>query len=97
MNIDELKGTGNDVKGQVKEALGNATGDHDTKASGIADQVTGSVQKTVGAAKEAVTDNVAPLAGQAKGFAKQRPFATAALVGVVGLALINTLRGKKAA
>lgn len=97
MTSDELKGTGNDIKGQVKEAVGNATGDRDTQAAGIADQVTGSVQKTVGAAKEAVADNVAPLAGQAKGFAKQRPFATAALVGVVGLALLNTLRGKKSA
>jgi uncharacterized protein YjbJ (UPF0337 family) len=97
MNIDELKGTGNDVKGQVKEAFGNATGDHETKAAGVADQVTGSVQKTVGAAKEAVADNVAPLADQARGFAKKRPFATAALLGVVGLALINTLRGKSAA
>ena len=27
-------------------------------------------------------------------FAKQRPWATAALAGVVGMALLNTLRGK---
>lgn len=30
-------------------------------------------------------------------FAKQRPWATATLAGVVGLALMNTLRGKGAA
>lgn len=30
-------------------------------------------------------------------FAKQRPWATATLAGVVGLALLNTLRGKGAA
>jgi len=29
-------------------------------------------------------------------FAKQRPWATATLAGVVGLALLNTLRGKGA-
>lgn len=32
--------------------------------------------------------------GKAKAFAKQRPAATAALAGVVGLALLNTLRGR---
>ncbi len=31
---------------------------------------------------------------KARGFAKARPAATAALVGVVGLAILNTLRGK---
>jgi ElaB/YqjD/DUF883 family membrane-anchored ribosome-binding protein len=30
-------------------------------------------------------------------FAKERPWATATLAGVVGLALLNTLRGKGAA
>jgi hypothetical protein len=35
-----------------------------------------------------------PLIDQAKAFAKARPFASAALVGVLGVALINTLRGK---
>jgi hypothetical protein len=32
--------------------------------------------------------------GKARAFAKQRPAATAALAGVVGLALLNTLRGR---
>ena len=31
---------------------------------------------------------------RATDFAKQRPWATAALAGVVGMALLNTLRGK---
>ena len=31
---------------------------------------------------------------KAKTFARDRPWATAALVGVLGLAVINTLRGK---
>ena len=31
---------------------------------------------------------------KAKQFAKARPFATAALAGVVGMALLNTLRGR---
>ena len=35
-----------------------------------------------------------PLLDKAKTFAKARPFASAALAGVVGIALLNTLRGK---
>ena len=34
------------------------------------------------------------VAGKATQFAKERPWATAALAGVVGMALLNTLRGK---
>ena len=45
-------------------------------------------------ATEQATAKVGPLADKAKQFAKDRPFATAALVGVVGMALLNTLRGK---
>lgn len=40
-------------------------------------------------------DAVAPLTDKARGFAKQRPFAAAALAGVVGIAILNTLRGKR--
>ena len=45
-------------------------------------------------AASAATDKIGPLADKAKAFAKDRPFATAALLGVVGMALLNTLRGK---
>jgi ElaB/YqjD/DUF883 family membrane-anchored ribosome-binding protein len=34
------------------------------------------------------------MANKATKFAKERPWATAALAGVVGMALLNTLRGK---
>lgn len=37
----------------------------------------------------------ASLTEKAKSFAKARPWASAALVGVAGLALLNTLRGSK--
>jgi hypothetical protein len=36
-----------------------------------------------------------PLIDKAKSFAKARPWASAALVGVTAIALINTLRGKR--
>lgn len=37
----------------------------------------------------------ASLTEKAKSFAKARPWASAALVGVAGIALLNTLRGSK--
>ncbi len=39
-------------------------------------------------------DAIGPLAEKAKAFAKERPYATATLAGVIGLALLNTLRGR---
>ena len=36
----------------------------------------------------------APLTEKARNFAKARPWASAALVGVAALAILNTLRGK---
>ncbi|WP_176473134.1 hypothetical protein [Sphingomonas lenta] len=47
-------------------------------------------QSRTAGAKDAINQNL----GKAKAFAKQRPAATAALAGVLGLALLNTLRGR---
>jgi ElaB/YqjD/DUF883 family membrane-anchored ribosome-binding protein len=46
----------------------------------------------IGSIKNAIGNN--QIAGKATRFAKDRPWATAALAGVVGMALLNTLRGK---
>lgn len=40
-------------------------------------------------------DKIAPLQANATSFAKSRPFATAALVGTVALALFGSLRGSR--
>jgi uncharacterized protein YjbJ (UPF0337 family) len=96
MNEDTLEGEGRNLAGQVKEAVGKATGDPATQNQGVADQVAGNLQQSYGAARDAVTQGVGPLADKAKAFAKERPWATAALVGTLALAVINTLRGKKA-
>ena len=78
MNSDTLSGQGTNVAGQVKEVLGKATGDEQLQGSGIADQITGTIQNGYGRARD---------------LARERPFAAVALGGVLGLAL-NTLRGK---
>ncbi len=52
--------------------------------------------------KTALTDDIrthfsgdAPIADKARGFVKARPWASAALLGVAGLAVLNTLRGRR--
>ena len=96
MNQDQIEGATTDVTGKVKETLGSVTGDKQTETAGLADQISGKVQKTFGDTKETVAQTAAPLADKARKFANDRPWTAAALVGVVGLAILNTLRGKKA-
>jgi uncharacterized protein YjbJ (UPF0337 family) len=91
MNNDTLEGQTRDIGGRVKETTGTLTGDEQMRTEGVADQVSGNAQKAVGSARDAV----APIINQAKDFARSRPMATAALVGVLGVALLNTLRGKR--
>ncbi|WP_380782357.1 CsbD family protein [Sphingomonas sp. R86520] len=93
MNTTTLKGHGQDAAGNVQEAVGNLTGDTSLQSEGLANQLTGSAKQVAGAAKDVIA-NPGPAIEKAKGFAQARPYATAALVGVVGLAILNTLRGK---
>ena len=95
MNQDTLEGEGRDVVGKLKEAAGNVTGDQSLQGEGLIDQLNGKTQKVIGAAREALATDGPPLLDKAKQFARERPFASAALVGVVGLAILNTLRGKR--
>ena len=93
MNSTTIDGQGQELGGIVKEVAGKLTGDQTLQNQGVADQITGSAKQFAGAAREAIA-NPGPLADKAKAFAREKPFATAALAGVVGLALFNTLRGK---
>lgn len=95
MNDDTIGGEGRDLGGKVKETAGNLTGDTSLQSEGLGDQVAGKLQKAVGNVRDVVGDGAAPLADKVRGFAKQRPWAAAALAGVIGVALLNTLRGKK--
>ena len=90
MNTTTLKGDGQALGGQIKETVGDVTGNSSLQGEGVVDQITGNANKAVGAARDAV----GPLTEKATTFAKTRPYATAALLGVVGLAVLNTLRGK---
>lgn len=57
-NKDEVEGKFEDVKGKVKEGIGNLTGDRDLEAEGEADQVEGQSQETWGKFKRGVGDAV---------------------------------------
>jgi uncharacterized protein YjbJ (UPF0337 family) len=56
MHKDEVKGATKEVRGNVKEAIGKATGDDKLRVDGAADKAEGAIQKGVGKAKEAVRD-----------------------------------------
>lgn len=53
------------------------------------------MQKVFGAAKDAIAADSEPLLDKTRRFTRERPFASAALTGVIGLALLNRLRGKR--
>ncbi|MGU3391194.1 CsbD family protein [Sphingomonas sp. M1A8_2b] len=94
MNSDTITGATTDLGGKLKEGLGKAVGDKSLQAEGTADQLGGTVQKTYGQAKDAVEEGIRPVIDYVRQFSKERPFTAAAVAGVLGIALINTLRGK---
>jgi len=53
MNKDNVKGTGNQMKGSVKETAGKVTGDHALEGEGLLDKAKGAAQSAVGAVKDA--------------------------------------------
>ena len=55
-NKDEVEGKYEQVKGSVKEGLGNITGDDDLASEGAADKLKGDVQEGWGGAKRKVGD-----------------------------------------
>jgi len=53
---DKIKGLANEAAGNVKQGVGNLTGDEKLKAEGKAQELKGDAQKTVGNVKEGVKD-----------------------------------------
>jgi len=73
MNIDTIAGEGTEIKGQFKEALGNATADPQLQQDGIVDQFSGRARQSVGAVRD---------------FVRNQPVFAAA-VGALALALLG--------
>ncbi len=95
MSEDILAGEGRDIVGKVKKAVGDVMGDHSLQGEGLVDQLSGKAQKLFGDAKDAIGTDGGPLLHKARRFTRERPYAAAALIGVVGLALLNALRDKR--
>ncbi len=89
-----IEGVGQKLGGEVKQGLGDALNDRSLETSGVADQMVGTAKQMAGTAADAIS-NPGPIVEKAKQFAKDRPWAAAALVGTIALALLNTLRGKR--
>ncbi|MEK4130565.1 CsbD family protein [Solibacillus sp. FSL W8-0474] len=55
---DKIKGTGNKLKGEVKESVGRNTNDPSLQAEGKRDQVKGKAQEKIGDAKESISNRM---------------------------------------
>ena len=53
---DKVKGSGNKLKGEVKESIGRNTNDPSLQAEGKKDQVKGETQEKVGDVKKKITN-----------------------------------------
>jgi uncharacterized protein YjbJ (UPF0337 family) len=58
MNRDELEGKAKEVKGRVKQSVGDLTDDEDLRDEGVADEVEGEVQAGFGRAKRKVGEAI---------------------------------------
>lgn len=76
----------------VAETPHVGTGSADGNDGGsVVDQASTSLNQGVTAARDAA----GPLVDKARSFVKERPWTAAALIGSIGLAVFNTLRGKR--
>lgn len=57
-NNDEVEGKGKDIKGKIKEKVGEWTNNPDLEAEGNADQAEGNVQEAYGETKRKVGDTI---------------------------------------
>lgn len=76
----------------VAEAPHDNSGSSNSDSGSVLDQASTSLNDGVTAARDAA----GPLVDKARTFVKERPWAAAALIGSIGLAVFNSLRGKRA-
>lgn len=57
MDKDRIEGAAKKAKGEVKDAVGKATGDAKLQGEGKADKIEGKVQNAVGGIKDAIKKN----------------------------------------
>jgi uncharacterized protein YjbJ (UPF0337 family) len=58
MNKDEIEGKAKEIKGRVKQGLGDIANDEQLRDEGVADEAEGDVQKGFGTAKRKVGEAI---------------------------------------
>ena len=53
---DRAEGTGNELKGRVKQGIGGLTGDREQQSEGMADETKGNIQQGIGDIKDKLSD-----------------------------------------
>jgi len=66
MNRDELEGKGEQLKGKVKQGVGDLTDDERLHDEGVADEASGDVQETAGRARRKVGEAINDLGDKIK-------------------------------
>ncbi|MCJ2006337.1 CsbD family protein [Methylobacterium sp. J-092] len=71
MDENRITGAAKEFGGKVQGAVGDVTGDHETKAKGAANEAKGNVENLYGQAKDAVRDVADQASDLAQGALKQ--------------------------
>ena len=66
-NRDEMEGKGDQLKGKVKQGVGDLTGNQRMKDDGMADEAGGNVQEGFGKARRKVGDAIDDVSDKIKG------------------------------
>ena len=81
MNIDTIAGEGTNLKGRLKEGLGDALGDPAMRQDGAMDQISGNARKAFGGLRD---------------FVREQPVIAAAVALVLGMVLFGGMRRGRA-
>ena len=66
MNKDEMEGKGKELKGKMKQGVGNVTDNERLRQEGVADEAAGETQETYGEGKRKVGEAVENLGDKIK-------------------------------
>jgi uncharacterized protein YjbJ (UPF0337 family) len=86
MDENRIAGTARNMGGKVQEGLGRVTGDAETEAKGIGNQISGAAQNLYGQARDTASDvagtareSASNLEGALRGFIETQPYTAAAI------------------
>ena len=84
MDENRIAGTAKNVGGKAQESVGRSTGDAETEAKGIANQISGSAQDLYGQVQESASQVVSAAGDTVGKFIKEQPYTATAIALAVG-------------